>query len=153
MQFIMAFVYSQVRTTTTTVNFRTYSPPLKEASWLSLSSSGSPKFWQPLTYFLSWLISLFWPFSHAWNRICGLFCLASFLSECFLSSSILQRLSVLHTLVSWIIFHCRDRPCSVHPSISWWTFGFFQFLTVSWIVYLDYFSQICTWEWNYWAIQ
>ena len=95
----MAFVYSQVRTTTTAVNFRTFALPLREASWLLLPSSSSPKFWQPLIYFLSWLISLFWPFSHAWNRICGLLWLAYFLSKCFLSSSVLQRPSVLHTLL------------------------------------------------------
>ena len=87
-----------------------------------------PRPWQPLTYFLSPWICLFWTFHVYENTVCGHLCLL--LSVVFAVFICVVHVSVFHSFLFMVENYCLvwNSPRFVYPFITWWTSGLFLLL-------------------------
>ena len=127
------FLSSQSCASITTVSFRTYPPSL------ILLRSSSPRLLillisishrQPLVYFLSLWICLFWAFYI--NRLIQCICLCDWFLSLHITFSWFIHVVACNgtSLYCWIQFHCVDISCFICPFIHWWIFCCFCFFLV-----------------------
>ena len=133
------FLSSQSCASITTVNFRTYPPSLILLSCPSISIRHR----QPLVYFLSLWICLFWAFYI--NRLIQCICLCDwFLSLRITFSWFIHVVACNGTsLYCWIQFHCVDISCFICPFIYWWIFCCFCFFFWSILLWTFVYRVLC----------
>lgn len=67
-------------------------------------------------------------FNECHQAVCILLCLASFCpAQCLWNSPLWLPVSLVYSLLFWIIVPCKDTPRFVYPVACWWTFACFQF--------------------------
>ena len=120
--------------------FRTFSlSPKRSPTYLqSLPVSSSPQPWQPLNYFLSLWICLFWAFYRSGIVQLVVFC--EWLISLIMFSGFIHVVACINTSllcrnVGWRVFHQADIPYLVHLFISWWASGLFS--------HMGYYEYCC----------